>query len=140
MILYNYLTEFKIDNEEVFSSWLTACIELYDYKISEVSYIFCNDEYLLDLNKNHLSHDTLTDIITFDYTESKSVCADLFISVERIKHNATLFKVTFDRELMRVMVHGLLHCMGFDDKTEISKSQMRKEEDKCLKLFNECST
>lgn len=136
MIEFNYETDFKLENEEEIRNWVAACIEMYGFKVGELNYIFCDDDYLLKLNVEFLEHDTLTDIISFDYTMGKLISGDIFISVERVRENAKLFIQTIDNEINRVVVHGVLHYMGFKDKSHNDKQAMREEEDKCLALFN----
>ena len=135
MILFNYETEFKLANEAQTSEWISKCIENYDFMEGELNYIFCDDDYLLKLNVEFLEHDTLTDIISFDYTLGKLVSGDIFISVERVLENAISFNQPFESELKRVIMHGVLHYMGFKDKSKEEKEIMRLEEDKCLKLL-----
>ncbi|MFA5297691.1 MAG: rRNA maturation RNase YbeY [Lutibacter sp.] len=136
MILFNYEIDFKLEEEEKIQNWISACIETYGFKEGELNYIFCDDAYLLKLNVEFLEHDTLTDILSFDYTMGKLISGDIFISVERVIENAEIFSQTFDNELNRVMIHGILHYMGFKDKNEMEKKIMRAEEDKCLALLN----
>lgn len=136
MILFNYEIDFELGSEEVIQNWISACIETYGFKEGELNYIFCDDAYLLKLNVEFLEHDTLTDILSFDYTMGKLISGDIFISVERVRENAEIFSQTFDNELNRVMIHGILHYMGFKDKNVKDKEIMRAEEDKCLALFN----
>ena len=136
MILFNYEVDFKLENEETIQYWISASIENYGFKEGEINYIFCNDDYLLKLNVEFLEHDTLTDIISFDYTMGKLISGDIFISVERVRENAKIFNQSIDNELNRVIIHGVLHYMGFKDKAEKDKEIMRGEEDKCLALFN----
>jgi len=135
MILFNYETEFKLANETQTSEWISKCIENYDFTEGELNYIFCDDDYLLKLNVEFLEHDTLTDIISFDYTLGKLVSGDIFISVERVRENAISFNQPFESELNRVIMHGVLHYMGFKDKSEEEKKSMRAEEEKCLNLL-----
>jgi len=135
MILFNYETEFKLANETQISEWISKCIENYDFMEGELNYIFCDDDYLLKLNVEFLEHDTLTDIISFDYTLGKLVSGDIFISVERVLENAISFNQPFESELNRVIMHGVLHYMGFKDKSEEEKKSMRGEEEKCLNLL-----
>ncbi|MDO9274110.1 MAG: rRNA maturation RNase YbeY [Lutibacter sp.] len=135
MIDFNYETDFKIENEVQTKNWLAHCIEIYGFSEGEINYVFCDDDYLLKLNVEFLNHDTLTDIISFDYTMGKLVNGDIFISVERVRENAKIFDQTVDNELNRVMIHGLLHYMGFKDKIMADKAIMRAEEEKCLALF-----
>jgi len=135
MILFNYETDFKLEHEEIFENWISECIDCYGFTEGELNYIFCDDEYLLKLNVEFLSHDTLTDIISFDYTLGKLISGDIFISIERVRENAEKFNQTFDNELSRVVIHGVLHYMGFQDKSDETKLIMRNEEDKCLALL-----
>lgn len=136
MIEFNYETDFKLENEELIQNWISNCIESYGFNEGELNYIFCDDDYLLKLNVEFLEHDTLTDIISFDYSMGKLISGDIFISVERVRENAKIFNQTFDNELNRVMIHGVLHYLGFKDKGEKDKELMRGEEDKCLAMFN----
>ena len=123
------------ENEELIQNWISNCIYSYGYNEGELNYIFCDDDYLLKLNVEFLEHDTLTDIISFDYTMGKLISGDIFISVERVRENAEIFNQTIDNELNRVIIHGVLHYMGFKDKGEKDKEIMRGEEDKCLAMF-----
>lgn len=132
MIEYNYETDFELADEAKMTEWISECIDAYDFTEGELNYIFCDDAYLLKLNEEFLYHDTFTDIISFDYTMGKLLGGDIFISVERVKENADTFKQSFERELARVMIHGVLHYMGYKDKTLEEKKQMRAEEDNCL--------
>jgi rRNA maturation RNase YbeY len=133
MIQFNYEVDFKLADETKIENWISNCINERNFTEGEINYIFCDDEYLLKLNVEFLEHDTLTDIISFDYTLGKLISGDIFISVERVKENAILFNQTFDNELNRVIIHGILHYLGFKDKTEADAFKMRAEEDKCLK-------
>ena len=135
MIEFNYETDFKLENESKISKWISNCIDVYGFTEGEVNYIFCDDEYLLKLNVEFLEHNTFTDIISFDYTLGKLINGDIFISVERVKENAEKFHQTFENELNRVIIHGILHYLGFKDKLDEDKSQMRSEEEKCLELL-----
>lgn len=105
--------------------------------VVRIDYVFCSDEYLLQLNQRHLQHDTLTDIITFDLSEQPGrVIAEIYISIDRVKENAIIHKVTFESELRRVVYHGALHLCGYKDKTLNQKAKMRAKEDKYLKMFH----
>lgn len=128
MISFNYETDFKLTNEAQVSYWIIDVITSEGFKLGEINYIFCDDEYLLKLNLEFLKHDTLTDIISFDYTMGKEISGDIYISVERVKDNAKDFKVDFNSELNRVMVHGVLHYCGYKDKSKEDESQMRLKE------------
>jgi len=129
MINFNYETDFILSEEGTISSWIESTIINEGYKLEEINYVFCDDEYLHKLNVEFLDHDTLTDVISFDYCVGKMVQGDIFISVERVKDNAEDFKVEFINELNRVMVHGVLHYCGYKDKTESDASLMREKED-----------
>jgi probable rRNA maturation factor len=136
MISYNYETEFELSNEVAFSNWISNVIESENKKEGEINYIFCDDEYLLEINQQYLDHDTLTDIISFDYSVGNELHGDIFISIERVRENAEDFKVSFDEELKRVMIHGVLHYCGYKDKTDNDEQVMRSKEDEKIKLFH----
>ncbi|CAM1341253.1 rRNA maturation RNase YbeY [Tenacibaculum amylolyticum] len=136
MIAFNYETDFQLLDEEKTSNWIIDCIEKETFEVGEVNYIFCDDTYLHKINVEFLQHDTLTDIISFDYTLGKLVGGDIFISIQRVKENAAEFKVSFEEELHRVIIHGILHYMGFKDKTDEEKLLMRDKENSCLKTLN----
>jgi probable rRNA maturation factor len=136
MIDFNYENEYSLDNEEAIVNWLSAVILSEGKKEGEINYIFCDDEYLHKINLEYLNHDTLTDIISFDYTMGNQISGDIFISVERVQDNATDFKVSFEEELRRVMVHGVLHCCGYKDKGEEEELLMRSKENEKLALFH----
>lgn len=132
MIEFNYETEFTLSNQEKITSWIENCISNEGFELGEINYIFCDDTYLHKLNVEFLNHDTLTDIISFDNTLGKIVNGDVFISIERVKDNALLFQTTFDEELHRVMIHGVLHYVGYKDKSEAEKEAMRNKENQYL--------
>ncbi len=136
MINFNYESEFSLDNEEAIAAWLSEVIESENKKEGEINYIFCYDEYLHKINLEYLNHDNLTDIISFDYTMGNEISGDIFISVERVQDNASDFKVSFEAELKRVMVHGVLHYCGYKDKGEDDELVMRSKEDDKLALFH----
>lgn len=135
MINFNYETDFLLENEVDISSWILKVISEEGYKIDEVNYVFCNDEYLHKLNIEFLNHDTLTDIISFDYSVGKKIQGDIFISIERVKENANDFKASFEEELHRVIIHGILHYCGYKDKSEEEAQTMRDKENHYLKLL-----
>lgn len=135
MISFNYESPFKLTNENDVIDWITKILVDANFQLGEINYIFCDDDYLHKLNIEFLNHDTLTDVISFDNTVGKLIGGDIFISIERVKDNASDFNVSFDEELKRVMIHGVLHFMGFKDKTKIEKELMRKEENKAIDLF-----
>lgn len=126
---------FKIPNSTKVKKWIAASSKKEGFKIGELNYIICNDTYLHKLNVGFLNHDTLTDIITFDYTEDKLISGDIFISLERVEENSRKFKITLENELLRVMIHGALHLMGYKDKNQSHKKLMRKKENEYLSLW-----
>ncbi len=142
---FNHELSFTLKNKTKVRQWLTSVAKKEGAEIVELNYIFCSDDYLLELNKKHLNHNTLTDIITFDNSASRSpslfqgggqgVVGDIFISIERITENAEKFNVSREHELHRVMVHGLLHLLGYKDKKPADKAQMTGKEDFYLKRF-----
>jgi probable rRNA maturation factor len=136
MIDFNYETDFKLENEDQLSSWITKVILSENKKEGEINYIFCDDDCLLKINLEHLSHDTLTDIISFDYSIGNELHGDIFISVERVMENASDFNVSFEEELRRVMVHGVLHYSGYKDKTDDDAALMRSKEEEKLVMFH----
>lgn len=136
MIDFNYETDFTLDNEEAIANWLSISVISENKKLGEINYIFCDDEYLTKINIEFLNHDTLTDIVSFDYSVGNEINGDIFISIERVKENASDFNVSFNEELKRVMVHGLLHYCGYKDKTEADELLMRNKEDEKMKLFH----
>ena len=132
MISFNYETDFQLQDEEAISVWISKVIQLESHNEGEINYIFCDDDYLHKLNVEFLNHDTLTDIISFDYSVGKELHGDIYISVERVRENTEVFDATFQDELSRVMVHGVLHFCGYKDKTEAEKSEMRRMEDRYI--------
>lgn len=134
MIDFNYLNDFNLENESELRSWIQFVLDEEDRELGEISYIFCDDEYLCDINVKYLNHNTLTDIISFDYSLGKVVSGDVYISTERVKENAGDREVDFEDELHRVMIHGILHYIGYRDKTELETREMRSKEDYYLSL------
>lgn len=128
MISFNYETDFELADEVKLSEWISNALSEEGFNEGEINYIFCDDVYLLDLNIEFLNHDTLTDIISFDYTLGKLISGDIYISIERVRDNALIFEVPFDNELSRVMVHGILHYCGYKDKSKIEEAEMRLKE------------
>jgi rRNA maturation RNase YbeY len=104
-------------------------------ELGDVNYIFCSDAYLLEINRRYLSHDYYTDVITFDYTDGKLVSGDIFISIDTVSFNASDLDIDFDKELLRVMFHGVLHLLGYKDKSDEDIAKMRSAEDRCLSFF-----
>jgi len=133
MINFNYETNFALSNEDVVAAWIAESIKSEEHSVEEINYIFCDDDYLHKLNVEFLNHDTLTDIISFDYSVGKIIQGDIFISVERVKENASDFEVPFLEELHRVIIHGVLHYCGYKDKTPKDALLMREKENFYLK-------
>lgn len=136
MISFNYETDFELSNESDYASWIQNIIASENKEEGDINYIFCDDEYLHKINVEYLNHDTLTDIISFDYSEGNFLHGDIFISVERVAENAKEFSVSFENELKRVMAHGVLHYCGYKDKSEQDELLMRQKEDEKIKMFH----
>ena len=123
-------------DEKLIIKWLTNSVNSLNYSVGELSFVFCSDDYLRKLNIKHLNQDYFTDVITFDYSKEMSLIGDVFISTERVKENAKLFNVSFNEELFRVIIHGVLHLCGFKDKTKEEKAEMRSKENNFLSLID----
>ena len=136
MIEFHFKSDLVLQDKSDYADWINRVIDSEGFLVGQIDYIFCTDEYLLELNKEYLNHDTLTDIITFDYRDGKTISGDIFISTDRVRENATKFDVEFSNELKRVMSHGLLHLAGFGDKSEEEKKLMRKKEEEKIKMFH----
>lgn len=125
---------FKLKGVLAIKKWLKSTLENEGFTLGEINYIFCSDNYILEINKDYLNHNYFTDIITFNYNEGKNVNADIFISIDTVKSNANSRKIDFDNELHRVMVHGILHLVGYNDKTSTQQIEMTSKEDYYLNL------
>lgn len=136
MIDFNYESDFKLDSETDYSSWISLVIASEKKKEGDINYVFCDDNYLHKINLEYLNHDTLTDIISFDYTLGNELSGDIFISIERVRENAVEFNVSFLEELKRVMAHGILHYCGYKDKGESEEKLMRSKENEKILLFH----
>jgi len=136
MISFNYETDFELSDETAISEWLSNVIISESKKEGDINYIFCDDEYLHKINVEYLDHDTLTDIISFDYSIGNELHGDIFVSVERVADNAKDFNVSFDEELKRVLVHGILHYAGYKDKSEEDELKMRQKEEEKIAMFH----
>jgi rRNA maturation RNase YbeY len=136
MIDFNYELDYELEHEEDYKTWLSSIIFSHQKSLGDISFIFCNDEYLHRINLEYLKHDTLTDIISFDYSDGSIISGDIFISIERVKENATTYNVSFKTELLRVLSHGILHFLGFKDKTKEDVLQMRSKEEESIALFH----
>ncbi len=128
--------EFILEDEARYASWIENVITSEGKTLEEISYIFCDDEYLLKINMDYLDHDTYTDIITFDYSVGKILHGEIYISTERVRENSETFNVKFEDELRRVLSHGILHLSGYKDKTEEEATLMRSKEEEKMKLFH----
>lgn len=129
MISYNYETEFFLKSETQLSDWISTSVLEEKKRLGELNYIFCDDDYLLRINQDFLNHDTLTDIISFDYSVGNELHGDIYISIDRVRENAKDYNVSFDEELARVMIHGVLHYCGYKDKTDDDQFIMTSKED-----------
>lgn len=134
MIEYSSIGKFTLEKQKSVSSWIEFVLDEEEKELGEINYIFCDDDYLLDININILKHNTLTDIISFDYTLGAVISGDVYISYERVRENAEKHAAIFEDELHRVMIHGVLHYCGYKDKTEADKQMMRSKEDYYLSL------
>ena len=128
----NQSIPFKLKNKAKLKLWVKSVVEKEKHTLGTINYVFCDDSELLEINLKHLNHNTFTDIITFDYTEGLKINSDIFISINRVEENAKKFKVSFEEELHRVMIHGVLHLCGYKDKTEEEERMMRLLENKYL--------
>lgn len=136
MISFNYETDFELENEAQYEDWISRIIESEGFDEGEINYIFCDDEYLHKINVEYLDHDTLTDIISFDYTVGNLIQGDIFVSVERVQDNAKDFNVSFEEELKRVLSHGVLHYCGYKDKSPEDEAVMRSKEEEKMQMFH----
>ena len=125
----------KTPLKRILKAWIKEFVSNHGKKVGELAFVFCSDEKILEVNQNFLQHDYYTDIITFDYCEGEIVSGDIFISVERVKENATYHNVEYNTELLRVLAHGVLHLIGFQDKSPKKKKEMTENEDLCISLF-----
>lgn len=135
-IQYTYNTPFSIKNESGYSKWLAKVIESEQCVVGEIVYAFFNDKEVKALNNRHLGRDYYTDVLSFNDSYEKTINGNIAISVDRVKENAKTFGVAFDHEMLRVMVHGLLHFMGYNDSNEDEKSEMTKKENEKIKMFH----
>lgn len=125
---------FQLMHQKERIKWILKCVKMEEKAVENLNFIFCSDEYLLEKNRQFLNHNTYTDVITFDYGKAQLISGDIFISVERVKENAENFKVHFENELDRVLIHGVLHLLGYKDKNNQEKIQMREKEEFYLSL------
>lgn len=129
--------KYSLSQKRLISAWIKHCVENQLFIIGEINIIFCTSNKLLKINRLHLNHHDHTDIITFDHTIGNIISGDLFISIERVRSNAIELGIPFTDEILRVIIHGVLHLMGFKDKNAASRREMRAKEDQCLSLFHQ---
>ena len=134
MIRFHAITDFDIADKSKLKKWIKEVVGKEGSTIAELNFIFCDDDCLLEKNKTFLKHDTLTDIITFDYSEKNTLTGDVYISIERVKENSQNYGVSYENELHRVIIHGVLHLLGYNDKNEKQQKEMREKEDFYLSL------
>ncbi|HPE82423.1 MAG TPA: rRNA maturation RNase YbeY [Aequorivita sp.] len=132
MIEFNFETDFQLNESVELQKWISETIISEGYELGELLYVFCDDEYLHKLNIEYLNHDTLTDVISFDYNIGKMINGEIYISVERVAENAIYYKTDFKDELHRVMIHGILHFCGYKDKSDSEERIMRQKEEESL--------
>lgn len=127
-----------IEHKSVLTQWIVNIISTNGHEIESINFIYCSDKYLLEVNKTYLDHDYYTDIITFDNRdfEGLPIDSDIFISIDRVKENASDLNITFQEELHRVMIHGVLHLLGYEDSTDLQKKEMREKEEASLSLLH----
>ena len=125
----------KLPPKRALKAWIKEFVYSHSKNVGELAFVFCSDEKILEINRNFLQHDYYTDIITFDYCAGETISGDIFISVERVQENATSHKVKYKEEILRVIAHGVLHLIGFQDKSPKNKIEMTENEDLCISLF-----
>ena len=135
MIEYHYENDFILVDSDEIRIWIEDVIKNEKKTVGDITYIFCDDDYLLERNKEFLDHNTLTDIITFNYCIDNNISSDIMISIDRVKENSTTFENSFNKELKRVMIHGILHLIGYNDKSYKEKELMREKENFYLNMF-----
>ncbi len=140
MILFYYEdVDNQLINEKLVIKWIKQLIKSFNFKLGDINYIFCDDPYILKVNKEFLNHDYYTDIITFDYVNNNIINGDIFISIDTVKSNSNNFSTSFEDELHRVISHGILHLIGFKDKTDVQQEEMTKKENEALKMLKTIS-
>lgn len=135
---YNQDINFKVKNKNRLKQWIKTVVHSKNRRVGDIVFIFCSDDFLLEINQQYLKHNTLTDIITFDYSTENTqqlIRGDIYISIDRIQENAKKFFKTTENELHRVMIHGVLHLLGYKDKTLAARTEMTNQEDSCLILL-----
>lgn len=132
---YNQNIPYTLKNKNRVRTWITRCAANERKKIGEITYMFGDDNYILETNRKYLNHDYLTDIITFDYSSDDMLCGDIAISIERVRENAKKYGVSIEKELLRVLIHGILHLCGYKDKSPKEEAAMRGKEDECIRKY-----
>lgn len=128
--------DFSVEDETIIIKWISEIVKNHGKRLGKINYLFCSDDMVYDMNVKFLNHDTFTDIITFDYVQGNLISGDIIISVERVGDNASLFNTSFVRELHRVIIHGVLHLLGFKDKTPEDSAIMRSKENESLQILD----
>lgn len=128
--------DFSVEDETIIKKWISEIVKNHGKRLGKINYLFCSDDMVYDMNVKFLNHDTFTDIITFDYVQGNLISGDIIISVERVGDNASLFNTSFVRELHRVIIHGVLHLLGFKDKTPEDSAIMRSKENESLQILD----
>ncbi len=136
MIEFYFETDFELHDKKRFVEWVAQIVTSEGRESGDLSFVFCDDTYLLEINQKFLGHDSLTDVITFNYSDDNILFGDVFISIERLKENSCKFNSEFVDELRRVMAHGVLHLLGYDDKSDKDSKEMRAKEEEKMKLFH----
>jgi len=136
MIDFQYETNFELEDTNKYTNWIIKIVKSENAIIGDLGYIFCSDNYLYELNQKYLKHNSFTDIITFDYSAKKVISGEVYISIDRIRENAVKFNEEFKNELLRVMAHGVLHLLGYKDKSKLDKKGMRIKEDEKINMFH----
>lgn len=127
--------DFHLPHPEKVKNWIVRVVKSQGKRVGEINYLFCDDAYLINVNRTYLNHDTYTDIITFDYVAGNIISGDIMISVDRVAENAQLFNTSFEHELHRVIIHGVLHLLGQGDKSEAESKEMREREEESLAIW-----
>ncbi len=131
--------DFELVDEKLTKKWIASVVNHYGMHLGRITYLFCSDEYVYKANMKYLNHDTYTDIITFDCVEGNLISGDIMISIDRVKDNAAKFSIPFERELSRVIIHGVLHLLGYKDKTDAEAAEMRQKENDALAMLDALS-
>lgn len=132
---FNEGITFKLAGKKNLKSWIKCVVESHHKKLGEINFVFASDEYVIEINREYLKHNYFTDIITFNYNSCEVISGDIFISVDTVKRNANTYSVSFVNEIHRVIIHGVLHLIGFDDKTEELQKIMKEQEDSSLEIL-----